>query len=101
MVYRHGDVILTRCDAAVPAEATRRPTAVLARGEMTGHSHRIAEADAADVYEFGGVGYLDVTADAGATLVHDEHGPIPLARGVYRFWKQREYTPKEIRTIID
>jgi hypothetical protein len=73
---------------------------VLARGEATGHSHRIADPSTVALYEDAGVGFLEVLADE-ALLVHDEHKPIALGRGVYRFWKQREYTPAEIRTIVD
>jgi hypothetical protein len=98
-MFRHGDVILQRV-SSVPPDAVRRPSAVLARGEATGHSHRIADGSTAVVYEGAGVGFLDVLADE-ALLVHDEHKPIALPRGTYRFWKQREYTPAEIRTIID
>jgi hypothetical protein len=98
-MYRHGDVILMQADA-IPSDAIRRPTAVLARGEATGHSHRIAEPGAAEVFDHDGVGYLRVTAPQ-ARLIHDEHGPIVLPRGIFRFWMQREYTPKEIRRVVD
>jgi hypothetical protein len=98
-MYRHGDVILVKVDA-VPAGAVRRPSAVLARGEATGHSHRIAEPASVALYECDGSSYAAVLADS-ATLVHDEHDPIELPRGVYRFWQQREYSPQEIRRIVD
>jgi hypothetical protein len=99
-MYRHGDVILVKVDS-IPADAEQRPSAVLARGEATGHSHRIA--DPSGVSVFGGdngAGYLSVESDF-ATLVHDEHKAIQLPRGMYRFWLQREYTPQEIRRIVD
>src|SRR4051794_35634391 len=98
-MYRHGDVILMKVET-IPADATRRPTSILARGEATGHSHRIADGSSASVFDHAGVGYLDVKADR-ATLVHAEHAAIELPRGVYRFWQQREYPPKEIRRIGD
>ncbi len=98
-MYRHGDVMIAAVDA-IPAEALRRPSAVLARGEATGHSHRMADPSVVDLFDRGGVGYLTVRADS-ATLVHDEHKPITLPRGHYRFWVQREYSPKEIRRIVD
>src|SRR5688500_16226861 len=98
-MYRHGDVIIVVADS-IPADATRRPTTILARGEATGHSHRIADPRSAAVFDRDGIGYLRVTASH-ARLVHDEHHPIVLPRGVFRFWMQREYTPKEIRRIVD
>jgi hypothetical protein len=98
-MYRHGDVIIAAVDS-IPAEAIRRPGAILARGEATGHSHRIADPAAAEVFDFDGHGYFRVTA-ASARLVHNEHAAIELPAGSYRFWMQREYTPKEIRRIVD
>jgi hypothetical protein len=98
-MYRHGDVIIVRAKA-IPADATPRPAAILARGEATGHSHRIEDPRTAALFDHDGIGYLHVTADE-ARLVHDEHHPITLPRGIFRFWMQREYTPKEIRRIVD
>lgn len=98
-MYRHGDVILQKVQS-IPAGAVRRPSSVLARGEATGHSHRIADPPSVALYEDNGTGYLDVLTDT-ALLVHDEHKPIELPRGIYRFWQQREYSPKEIRRIVD
>jgi hypothetical protein len=98
-MYRHGDVIIERVDA-LPEGATRRPSAVLARGEATGHSHRIKDPSGVELFDSQSSSYLAVKAET-ATLIHDEHRPIELPRGVYRFWQQREYSPKEIRTIVD
>jgi hypothetical protein len=44
--------------------------------------------------------YLEVLADR-ATVVHEEHGPITLPRGLYRVWQQREYSPEAIRVVRD
>ena len=73
---------------------------MLAYGEITGHSHRIAEPDAAELWEHGGQVYLKIVADQ-ATVMHEEHKPITLTRGLYRVWMQREYTPQAIRTVRD
>jgi hypothetical protein len=98
-MYRHGDVMIAAV-TEVPADALRRPSAVLARGEATGHSHRMADPSAVDLFDHDGVGYLTVKGES-ATLIHDEHHAIDLPRGHYRFWIQREYTPTEIRRILD
>jgi hypothetical protein len=98
-LYRHGDLLVSSVDA-VPADARRLQHLVLAQGELTGHSHRIAERDAATLYESNKQLYMDVTAHM-ATLVHQEHGPIELPTGFYQIWRQREYTPAEIRVVRD
>jgi len=99
VLYRHGDVLVTQVES-IPPDAVKRPHLVLAEGEMTGHSHRIAEAGSAELLEFSQTVYLRVLADT-ATLVHQEHGPITLPRGEYRIWRQREYSPREIRIVRD
>jgi hypothetical protein len=98
-LYRHGDLLVENT-AAVPAGARLANHLVLAEGELTGHSHRIAEKGTAELYQSADGLFLRVKADR-ATLVHQEHGPIELPRGVYRVWRQREYSPQEIRVIRD
>lgn len=98
-LYRHGDVLVSAIDA-MPSGAAKRPHLVLAEGEMTGHAHRIAELGSAELFQRGSEMFLRVLTST-ATLVHDEHGPITLPRGDYRVWKQREYSPREIRFVRD
>jgi len=98
-LYRHGDLLVKRTEA-LPDQVRQLHHLVLAEGEMTGHSHRIAERDAAVLYQSGDGLYLTVTAPL-ATLVHQEHGPITLTQGIYHIWRQREYSPKEIRYVRD
>ena len=98
-MYRHGDVLVA-ATKSIPDGARRLVHVTLAEGELTGHSHRIAERNAAVLFESGRDLFLQVVADR-ATLIHQEHGPIELPRGTYRVWRQREYSPKEIVTIRD
>ena len=98
-LYRHGDVLVAQVDA-IPPDAAPRTHLVLAEGEMTGHSHRIAEPGSAELYQVGPTLFLRVKAPA-ATLIHQEHGPITLPQGEYRVWRQREYSPREIRIVSD
>ncbi|WP_165220098.1 hypothetical protein [Aquisphaera insulae] len=98
-MWRHGDVFIARVES-VPVDAIRKHHLTLAEGEVTGHSHRIAEAGAAELLERDGMLYLRVLADR-ATLIHQEHRAIELPRGEYRVWQQREYTPQAIRTVMD
>ncbi len=86
--------------AALPERAQPRPGAILARGEITGHAHRVESPDTVDLWEVNGELYLRVTADS-ACVVHEEHRTITLPRGTYRVWMQREYTPQAIRAVRD
>jgi hypothetical protein len=99
MLYRHGDVLIA-CVPNLPSQASKRSGTILARGEITGHSHRVQEIGAAQLYDFNLETFLEVTASI-ATLVHEEHKPIELPQGIYRVWMQREYTPTAIVQVRD
>ena len=98
-MWRHGDVLIAPIPA-IPEASTRLPHTVVARGEVTGHAHRLLEHKAAELWELDGSLYLKVTAEA-ATIVHEEHKSITLPRGSYRVWIQREYSPAAIRRVVD
>jgi len=98
-LYRHGDVLIASIDE-LPDGCKKRGHVTLAYGEITGHSHRIADASTAETFELDGQIYLKVVA-AKAELIHEEHASIELPQGIYRVWQQREYTPERIRTVYD
>lgn len=98
-MWRHGDVLVATVDS-IPENARLLHHTTLAHGELTGHSHRVKESGAAELYSLAGQLFLKVLADR-ATLVHEEHAPIALSSGTYRVWMQREYSPEAIRRIID
>ena len=101
MQYRHGDVMIERIDEMPDASRlTALPHLTLAYGEVTGHSHRLAPGSDATLYQSPVTLILDVRGEF-ASLIHEEHHTIDLPRGIYRAWRQREYTPTEIRTIAD
>ena len=91
MLWRQGDIFIARADS-IPAAAIKQSSGVLAEGELTGHRHRVEQLDGVMVYEHRGELYLDVEGEQ-AAVVHEEHGTIPLPRGKYRVWRQREYDP--------
>lgn len=98
-LYRHGDVLIATVDE-IPNNATRRENLTLAYGEVTGHSHRIADPSTAETFSHEGLLYLRVVGES-AALVHEEHNTINLPKGTYRVWMQREYSPEAIRRVID
>jgi hypothetical protein len=101
-MWRQGDVFFERV-TTIPSHVQARPLphVTLVHGELTGHSHRIADPLTATLFPAGpATFFLDVHADS-ATVVHEEHGPITLERGLYRVWRQREYTPQAIRIVSD
>jgi hypothetical protein len=105
-IFRQGDVLLVRVED-IPADAVPCQVdgdVILAYGEVTGHTHRIAKASA---NAFANGGAWDPSAERfiqaldGAELRHEEHGTISLPAGKYRVVQQREYHPDAIRHVVD
>jgi len=98
-IWRQGDVfIIAMPNLPHLGRVERSP--VLAEGEVTGHSHALADPASGQVFAVRGELYLEVIADC-ATIVHEEHGAVTLPRGGYAIRIQREYSPKEIRQVVD
>jgi len=97
--YRHGDVLIEKA-TSLPTVREKLPHTILAHGEVTGHCHRIKESHEADLYTSSEGLYLHVRGES-VSVVHEEHTPITLTSGYYRVWRQREYSPQEIRTVRD
>ena len=97
-LFRHGDVLLQGA-VGVPKDAAPVPGHILVRGELSGHAHRLENPDAGLLFRNAASLWLRVSAPT--RIIHEEHAPIPLEPGVYRVWQQREYSPREIRTVVD
>ena len=95
--YRHGDVLLV---PVKKAKGKKLNHLTLAEGEVTGHSHRITEGEAA-LFSFDEKLYLSIQSDL-ATLSHEEHKALQLPHGDYEVIIQREYDDeKEWRNVLD
>ncbi len=88
-MYRQGDILLVEV-SQIPPRHHRVAGNVLARGEATGHVHRIQQGIVVKTHD---TGALFVVAHSGTTLVHDEHGPIAIDPGKYQVIRQREFNP--------
>jgi hypothetical protein len=98
-VWRQGDVFLiATANLPVEGRVERRP--VLAEGEVTGHAHRLESPAGGQVFSVGPELFLEVM-DESATIIHEEHGPVTVPRGGYTIRIQREYSPQEIRRVVD
>ena len=99
-LWRQGDIYIQEFPA-LPEDCSRIKGGVIARGEATGHAHRLASTHGAKLYSppmpkrggrplKPGMMYLEVTAPECA-IQHHEHAPICLKTGVYEIWRQREF----------
>lgn len=122
-MYRQGDVLITLIEGYEPArgkpEKREGGAVVLAHGEVTGHSHRIASRSASlfalesdrlsgesamqMISRLGGGVIPDrlLEVKAPVDLVHEEHATIKLPAGKYIVSIQREYQPGSLRSVAD
>lgn len=115
---RQGDLLIESMDGTLPNNLKKVHGNVLAYGEVTGHSHRavatlpeVPEADKLQNVDLSGVdvfvdadGEMYVEAKKDFSVVHDEHGCIPMRAGNYKVIRQREYDPvaeKKERQVAD
>jgi hypothetical protein len=94
MMCRQGDVLFIRIARLPLGIRQKQQDGIVAHGELTGHTHRLADASraGAEVLKIGGLLY--VNAAETSVFEHQEHGPIALPPGVYEVRIQREYVPK-------
>jgi len=89
-MYRQGDLLFVECDS-VPEDSKLQEDGIIARGEVTGHMHRISDSSKALLMLCGAVAYIKAIHEA--EVVHDEHDTIVLPPGKYEVVRQREYRP--------
>jgi hypothetical protein len=104
---RRGDVMFIPIAALPSGERRKREDGTVAYGEVTGHSHRLAQVDreSAEVLEIRDGLYVRVSENGahsgGALVEHPEHLPVRLPLGDYEIRIQREYSPEAIRDVAD
>lgn len=100
---RQGDVWIEA--EAMPKEAMPMERdhgrVILAYGEVTGHAHAILDPEVELFTVADEVDRWLRVGGAGTVIQHEEHGPITLPPGDYRIRIQREYSPEEIRRVVD
>ncbi|MBK8772236.1 MAG: hypothetical protein IPM06_17685 [Rhizobiales bacterium] len=101
-VIRQGDVLLVKV-AAMPADVTAisqdKGRVILAHGEVTGHAHQIAEPTKAKLWSAGAERFLQVMEKT--SLKHEEHSAAQLDVGIYHVAIQTQFTPQELRSVVD
>lgn len=96
MQYQQGDVNLESVDSIDELEKVQsQPGIILAEGEVTGHKHRVVE-KAELLRDPKGQFYLSTEVDT--TIVHEEHKPITIPKGLYRVGIVQEYDYIEMQS---
>ena len=102
--WRQGDIYFVKLDKdANLNEAKPVKNGVIARGETTGHAHRLSNASLAAgvlLCLLREAMYLRAPGE-GAVIVHEEHGPVTLPQGDYAVVHQREFDGLQWRQVWD
>lgn len=119
-MYRQGDVLLIEVEPVEGGDAVKRvdhtfttyvedgahlvpiyetrKALILAYGKITGHAHAILD-KSVKLVEWDGARY--VSSDQPFTITHEEHASVAVPAGTFKVIHQREYTPQEIRRVMD
>lgn len=97
-LIRQGDLLFVETDAVPDCAERIQKDGAIERGEATGHAHRIAELESAEVFigpfQHGRtrISAYVRTGDDGAVVIHEEHLSVRLEpKTVYEVHRAREY----------
>jgi hypothetical protein len=102
---RQGDILLVATDKALPKGLQPHDQIILAKGETTGHAHRLK---AGEVYDWNedNQRYIHVKGEQPGELSHEDHDPVPAAvvepSITYRVIPQQEWDlTDQWRKVVD
>lgn len=100
MIVRQGDLLFIKQDdnQSVAFETTV-VDGIMARGEATGHTHRLRSGSDNAVKKAAGLLYL--LAVTKAFVDHEEHKTVELEPGTWKVQRQREYRPNGWQQVAD
>ena len=84
-----GDVLLRPVTDDIPGKLIR--SGVIAEGEVTGHAHRIACLDDAQLIDIGEGQLMLKVGPKGVSIVHEEHSKVNVPPGNFEIVIDREY----------
>ncbi len=95
---RQGDLLFLPV-SEIPSDAKVQEDGIIARGEATGHTHRIRAGQQAALMIAAGMAYIQARAET--VIEHEEHAEVILPPGLFIVKRQREYTPQGWRQVAD
>jgi len=99
---RQGDVFFYPIEKLPEGAVFEKGRRIVAEGEATGHHHKLVEVDTesrAEIYSLGEQLFAKVQGDV--IVSHQEHPALAVDEGLYQIRIEREYTPEEVRRVLD
>ena len=101
--WRQGDIYFVKLDEEPRSDGTPLKSGIIAKGETTGHAHRLSQSSmtaGATLLLMGRSMFLR-SPQAGTKIVHDEHHAIDLPAGLVAVVPQREFDGLGWRQVLD
>jgi len=105
-MYAQGDILFVR--RGMPSEKGEEiMDGVIARGEITGHTHRLRPGQDAVLRAVAGLMYIEAMREAVVEHVlpdgrsTGDHDSVSLPEGIWEVRRQREWTPEGYRQVAD
>lgn len=102
--WRQGDIYFVKLgEEAGSGECRPVKNGVIAKGETTGHAHRLSPSSMASgaLLYLAGRSMILRSPQGGAKIVHDEHHAIDLPAGFYAVVPQQEFDGLRWRQVLD
>ena len=97
-MFRQGDLLFVKSEIPKKGRKIIRD-GVIARGETTGHTHRIRSRIEATLLLVGTALYVRARQDT--HIDHEDHDTVILPPGGWQVTRQQEYTPAGWRQVSD
>ena len=90
-MYRQGDLLFVKIDK-LPKRLRKIKENIILRGEATGHAHKLVGGILYRTYSWSNP-EMFIEIPSSGKIVHEEHAPLVLPKGIYQVIRQREYDP--------
>ena len=97
-MFRQGDLLFIECDE-IPNDAQEVQDGIIARGEATGHTHRVGDSNVAKLVALNAMMYVRALQEA--EILHEEHNKVVLPPGNWKVHRQKEYEPNGWKQVQD
>lgn len=100
-MIRQGDVLLIPTSKIPEGAKLEKNRKTVAYGEVTGHHHDLVAPVQTDVEVYALEDQLFAKVGSDVQITHQEHAALAVDEGLYEIRIQQEYTPQEVRRVLD
>lgn len=99
-MHRQGDILFIKTETGIPQDTKEQKDGIVAKGEVTGHHHRIGDGVKAALFVAANMSAW-IRVKQKTDILHEEHNTVTLPVGEWEVRRQREYEPGGWRQVKD